>query len=90
MVLLFDRYRISSYTYGYKVAKRKGKLWSILSYHDTLEDAFNTLLEHRVRVDTKEFTVDFLDAKNFQTQKESLLEEIKNIKNEMQEAYDKK
>ena len=87
MILLFGKYRITSYTYGYKISKQKGKLWSILSYHDTLEDAFNTLLEHRVRVDTIDFVVDFLDANNFQAQKDSLLAEIKKMKSEMEEAY---
>lgn len=87
MILLFGKYRITSYAYGYKISKRKGSQWSVMTYHNTLEDAFSNLLEHRIKVDTKDFVVDFLDKNNFQTQKNSLLSEIQKIKDEMEEAY---
>jgi len=83
MILLFGRYKISSYAYGYKISKAKGQQWQVMTYHDTLSDALNELFEHRVKTDTKGFEVNFDNAKIFKVQELALIKRIESIKEEM-------
>lgn len=82
MQLLLSNYKIASYSGGYKVSKRKGKQWAVVSYHDSLDEAVKELFDLRVKVDTKDFIVDYNDSKNFKSQKDALVNRIKEIKNE--------
>ncbi len=83
MTLLFGSYKITSFIRGYKTSKAKGKQWQVLSYHGKLEDALKELFELRVRVDTKEYVVDFDDATNYKAQRADLIKKIEVIRDEM-------
>lgn len=89
MKLLFHNYRIVSYIGGYKVSKRRGEQWSILSYHDTLSSAIQELFDLKVKTDTKDFVVDFANATKFDSQKNALVKCIEGFKEEVLEGLKK-
>lgn len=83
MTLLIANYKITSFVGGYKLSRQRGKQWKILAYSNTLEEALRTLFELRVRVDTKQFVVDFNDKKGFKAQQSALLAKIEESKQEI-------
>ena len=89
MTLLFGKYRITSYNYGWKISKRKGSQWNVVSYHTTLKEALTELFDLRVKIDTKDFVVDFTDATKFDSQKNALVKCIEGFKEEVLEGLKK-
>lgn len=86
MVLLIANYKITSFVGGYKLSRQKGKQWKIMAYHQDLGDALQALFELRVRVDTKQFLVDFNDARAFDKQQQALIAKIEASKLEIVEG----
>ncbi len=83
MTLLIANYKISSFVGGYKLSRQKGKQWKIMAYSSSLEEALTALFELRVRVDTKQFVVDFNNAKDFDAQQQALIAKIEASKQEI-------
>jgi hypothetical protein len=86
MQILINKYRITSHDGGYKVAKAKGEQWSALGHYHGLDKAIIALFDHRVLTETKDFIIDFNDAMNFETQKLTFLNKVKEIKKELEEG----
>ncbi len=83
MTLLIANYKITSFVGGYKLSRQKGKQWKIVAYSNSLEEALTALFEFRVRVDTKQFVVDFNNAKDFEAQQQKLVASILAAKQEI-------
>lgn len=83
MTLFIANYKISSFVGGYKLSRQRGKQWKIMAYSNSLEEALKALFELRVRVDTKQFIVDFNNAKDFDAQQQALIAKIEASKQEI-------
>ncbi|MBA2279085.1 hypothetical protein H0V99_01415 [Candidatus Saccharibacteria bacterium] len=57
-----------------------------MAYYQTLEEALNNLFELRVRVDTRQFILNFNAVKGFEAQEMKLLKHITELKNEIVEV----
>ncbi len=83
MVLLIANYRVTSFAGGYKLSRQKGKQWKIVGYHQDLGSTLQNLFELRVRVDTRDFLVNFNDSLEFNPQQQALISRIDEIKQEI-------
>lgn len=90
MQLLIADYKITSFAAGYKLSKRKGAQWKIISYNSTLEDALKVLFDLRVRTDTKDFVLDFNEASKLDAQKSALISRVEAIRSELLEGLNGK
>ncbi len=87
MQLFIKKYKIVSNEHQYILKKQKGKYqYETISYHDSIADAINSLFEYRVRVELKDFVIDFNSAMTLCADKTSFLQQIQTIKNELLEG----
>lgn len=83
MTLLIGKYKVTSFAGGYKVSRKKGQQFKIMSYHQELDGALRDLFELNVRVETKDFVVDFNDSVRFDAQSVALFKRIEEMKSEI-------
>jgi hypothetical protein len=83
MTLFIGKYKITSFAGGYKVSRKKGKQFKIMSYHQSLDESLRELFELNVRVETKDFVIDFNDSLRFDSQSVALIRRIDEMKSEI-------
>jgi hypothetical protein len=81
-----DKYEVSTYEYGYKVHKLRGRQWKIQGYYNDLRHAINGVFENYILEETNDFIVDFENVSTLDEQKMALIERIKEIRNEILEG----
>lgn len=86
MTIEWQEYRIKSTDLCFQVERRVNKArWVVMSYHNTLAQARQSLLEHRIRTETINYVIDATDAASARLSTARLIKKIEALALEMQE-----
>lgn len=90
MIIEWPEWRVKSYEHGYQVQRLTGKTrWVAQSYHGTLAQAVDSLLQYRIRVETENHTIVAIDKASAASGTAKLVEKIESITAEVLEGVNK-